>query len=386
MIDMLFSHLSDTHLGFVQYHSEERENDVYSAFNEAIDTSIKDHVDFVLLAGDIFHVPNPSGTAIVTLANALKKLKEKEIESYFILGEHDISRIRATPVPYVYHNLKYSKYIGRGAPVIHKGALIIGFDKRRKSEADTFEKDFAAADAAAKSHQGHKILVLHQGITEVNKFAGEISAIDLPKNFTYYAMGHLHDHEMKRFAGLGGPLAYPGSIETTSSEAIKETEKGFYEVDISGPEASPRWIKVDTRPQIASRATFETLADEIARIADKARGLARKPIVEIKLTGKMNDPSAVQAQVARLAEVTLRCFWKHVSDDQEGSVFMQRPARVEDEMHRIAKEVLGSEEMANFAVNELLPVLARGGAEEASRAIGENYLQFKKEIRNAALS
>ena len=55
---MIFSHISDTHLGFVQYHSEERENDVYQAFDEAIDTSIKDHVDFIILAGDIFHVPN----------------------------------------------------------------------------------------------------------------------------------------------------------------------------------------------------------------------------------------------------------------------------------------------------------------------------------------
>ncbi|HJU13950.1 MAG TPA: exonuclease SbcCD subunit D [Candidatus Nitrosotalea sp.] len=383
---MLFSHLSDTHLGFVQYHSEERENDVYSAFNEAIGTSIKDHVDFVLFAGDIFHVPNPSGTAIVTLANALKSLKENSIESFFILGEHDISRIRATPVPYVYHNLKFSRYIGQGKPFVHKGVMIAGFDKRRKGEVDALEKEFAEIDKAAQAHQGHRILVLHQGISEINKFAGELSATDLPKNFSYYAMGHLHDHDLKRFAGLGGPLAYPGSIEVTSSETIKETEKGFYEVDISGPEALPTWVKVDTRPQIASRATFETLAEEVSRISDEAQTLARKPIVEIRVTGKIEDPSAIQAQIARLADVTLRCFWRHVSDEAEGSVFMQKPARVEDEMHRIAREVLGSEEMANFAINELLPALSRGGEEEASRAIGENYLQFKKGLGNAALS
>ena len=98
---MLFSHISDTHLGLAQYGSEEREQDVYLAFNEAIDTSIKDHVDFVIFAGDIFHVPNPSGTAIVQMANALKRLKQNNIDSFFILGEHDISRIRATPIPYV---------------------------------------------------------------------------------------------------------------------------------------------------------------------------------------------------------------------------------------------------------------------------------------------
>ncbi|TBR07547.1 MAG: metallophosphoesterase, partial [Candidatus Nitrosotenuis sp.] len=71
---MIFSHVSDTHLGLMQYGLEERENDIYSAFNESVDTSIRDHVDFVIFAGDIFHVPNPSGMAIVQMANALKRL------------------------------------------------------------------------------------------------------------------------------------------------------------------------------------------------------------------------------------------------------------------------------------------------------------------------
>jgi exonuclease SbcD len=180
---MIFSHISDIHLGFVQYHSEEREEDVYSAFNQAVDISIKDHVDFVLFAGDIFHVPNPSGKAIVVLANALKLLKQNNIDSFFILGDHDISRIRSTPVPFVYHNLEFSKYIGNGKSFMYKNILIMGFDKRRKSEIHTFENDFANADLEAKNHQGHKILVLHQGISEINKFAGELNSMDLPKNF-----------------------------------------------------------------------------------------------------------------------------------------------------------------------------------------------------------
>src|SRR3989338_7865449 len=104
---MMFSHISDIHLGLTQYGLEERENDIYSAFNEAIDTSVRDHVDFVIFAGDIFHVPNPSGTAIIQMANALRRLKENGIDSFFVLGEHDISRIRSAPIPYVYHNLKF---------------------------------------------------------------------------------------------------------------------------------------------------------------------------------------------------------------------------------------------------------------------------------------
>ena len=383
---MIFSHISDTHLGFVQYHSEEREDDVYQAFDEAIDTSIKDHVDFVILAGDIFHVPNPSGKAIVVLANALKRLKKSNIDSFFILGDHDISRIRATPVPWVYHNLEFSKYIGNGKPFVYKDVLIAGFDKRRKSEIESFESDFAQVDAEAKKHQGHKILVLHQGIAEINKFAAELNSTDLPKNFTYYAMGHLHDQDLKRYSHLGGPLAYPGSIELTSSEGIKETQKGFYQVDISRPEPSPTWIKLDTRPQFSIKTTIENISSEVDTIADKIKSLARKPIVELKITGEGYEPGLVQAQISKLSDLTLRCFWRHVSKEQNGSVFVNKPLKIEDEMHRIAIEILGSTDMANFAINELLPLLSKGNTDEASQAIIDNFERFKKGVKNATIS
>ena len=56
-------------------------------------------------------------------ANGLKRLKQNDIDSFFILGEHDISRIRTTPIPYVYHNLEFSKYIGQGKPIDYKGVI-----------------------------------------------------------------------------------------------------------------------------------------------------------------------------------------------------------------------------------------------------------------------
>ena len=384
---MIFSHLSDTHLGFVQYHSEEREEDVYLAFNQAIDTSIKDQVDFVVFAGDIFHVPNPSGKAIVVLANALKRLRQKNIDSFFILGEHDISRIRSTPVPFVYHNLEFSKYIGNGKPVYYKDILIMGYDKRRKNEIHTFEDDFAKASLEAKNHQGHKILVLHQGISEINKFAGELSSTDLPKNFTYYAMGHLHERELKKFNHLGGPLAYPGSIELTSSEGIKETQKGFYEVDLSGKEAIPTWLPLETRPQISVKTTMDDLSNEITMLSEKFHSFNRKPVIEVKIVGENIQPDLIQAQIGKLSELTLRCFWKAISkEENSGSIFMGRPMKIEDEMFKIAKETLGSDTLANFAINELLPLLSKGSNEEADHLINENFNRFKEGLKNATIS
>jgi len=380
---MIFSHISDTHLGFVQYYSEEREQDVYSAFDQAIDTSISDHVDFVIFAGDIFHVPNPSGKAILVLANALKRLKQRNVDSFFILGEHDISRIRATPVPFVYHNLEFSKYIGNGKPFQYKDVLIVGYDKKRKSEIHTFENDFAKADSEAKSHHGHKILVLHQGISEINKFAGELNSTDLPKNFTYYAMGHLHEKEMKKFSHLGGVLAYPGSIELTSSEGIKETQKGFYEVDLSSSEAKPHWIKLDTRPQFSINTGFDNLAKEIDVLSEKLRSFTRQPIVELKIRGENIEVDVVQSQIARLIPLTLRCFWKAIRTEQDlGSTFVDKPAKIDDEMLKLAKNILHSESLASFAIRDLLPLLSANQLGEANHLVIENFNRYKKEKKD----
>ncbi|MGI0027368.1 MAG: metallophosphoesterase [Nitrosopumilaceae archaeon] len=379
---MIFSHISDTHLGFVQYHSEEREEDVYSAFNQAIDTSISDHVDFVIFAGDIFHVPTPSGKAILVLANALKRLKQNNIDSFFILGDHDISRIRSTPIPFVYHNLEFSRYIGNGKPFQYKDVMILGYDKRRKNEIHTFEPDFAKADAEAKNHKGHKILVLHQGILEINKFAGELNSTDLPKNFTYYAMGHLHERELKKFSHLGGPVVYPGSIELTSSEGIKETQKGFYEVDISSSEVKPNWIRLDTRPQYSIKTSFDNLTQEVNNLAEKIQSFSKKPIVEIKIHGDNIETDLVQSQIARLFPLTLRCFWKTImQEENEGSVFIDKPAKIDDEMLKLAKNILNSESLANFAINDLLPLLSKNQIGEANHLVIENFNQFKKGVK-----
>ncbi|MCH6571504.1 MAG: exonuclease SbcCD subunit D [Thaumarchaeota archaeon] len=377
---MLFSHISDSHLGLIQYGSEERENDVYDAFHQAIDISIKDHVDFVIFAGDIFHVPTPSGTAIMHMANALKRLKQNNIDSFFILGEHDISRIRATPVPYVYHNLEFARYIGQGKPVYYKDVLLVGFDKIRKSEMSDYEKKFEEIDSIAKQHNGHKILIMHQGITEINKFAAELNSTDLPKNFTYYAMGHLHDQFLKKFSHLDGPLAYPGSIELTTSEGIKETKKGFYEVDISSKEAKPTWIELNIRPQFSTKTTSDELSKTVDDLLEKCKLNSKKPIVELKIEGGDVESELVQEQISRLIPHTLYCSRKILQKNlDDSSVLMYKPAKIDEELFKLAVNSLKSEKLANFAVKELLPLLSTNQVDQANQLIIENFEQFKKE-------
>ena len=378
---MLFSHISDTHLGLVQYGSNERERDVYDAFNQAIDISIKDQVDFVIFAGDIFENPKPNGNAILQMANALKRLKENDIDSFFILGEHDVSNIKhQNPVPYIYHNLGFSKYIGNGKPIEYKGIMLVGFDKIRPPEMAQNEERFSDVDKSVENFSGHKILVLHQGITEFNKFAGELQSTDLPKNFTYYAMGHLHDKDVKQFNHLKGPIVYPGSIELTTSEGIKDIKKGFFEVDISGNEAIPKWVELDTRPQFSFKTEYKELTKTIDEITEKISSLTKKPVIEVKIQGEDIEIDQIQAQIARLSSSTIKCFWKiETKQISDSSVFLDRPNEIEDEILKLSIKALDSEQDANFAINELLPKLSKDQTEQGLEIIIENYEKFKKE-------
>ena len=374
---MKFSHISDIHLGFTQLGLDEREKDIYNAFEQAIGQSITDNVEFVLFTGDIFHIPNPRGKAQIKFANALKRLKDNDISSYFVLGEHDISNIKDTPVSFIPHKFGFTNYLENGKPFFHKNVLIIGFDKFRKNEAGFFKDKFKEAAKEAEKHDGPKILVMHQGIIEINQYAGEINSTDLPNNFDYYAMGHLHDKTVVRYEHLNGPVVYPGSIEHTDSQGIGEKEKGFFEGEITESGITELWQPLKTRPQISSTFDITDLENGITEVSNKISSLETKPIVEIKITGKDADLDLIDAKAAGLREKCLFLRIKPIDESLKGHhVFSDRPS-IDEEVSSLAKKYLEDEQLAEFATKELLPALEKNQIEAAAEIVMENYKQFR---------
>lgn len=381
---MLVSHLSDLHLGYAQFNLEEREEDVYEVFQEAVDISIAEGVKLVLLAGDIFHTPRPYGKAIITLGNALKKLKDKEITAAFILGEHDISRVRDVPLAYVFSNLGVAKRLHMDQPLeLGDDAVIFGADKERRSSIDQLVERLKGAGKMAKEYPGRakKILVLHQGITDINRFAGELNSADLPPEFDYYAMGHYHDHEKRRFDFLGGPLMYPGSIDLTPSEGIKDVKKGFVIADLSGEEVSTNFVPLlRRRKQFATRISYADIASEVEDIIRQSQSLTengKKPIAKIDIAGSALDSSVIANNLRRLNDYCLHYLWRPLEEGgampADGLVLDGRPEDIDGELYRLSREALGSDELAALAVSELLPRAAEGDAAESLRIVWDAF-------------
>lgn len=380
---MLVSHLSDLHLGYAQFSLEEREEDVYETFREAVDVSIAEGVKLVILAGDIFHTPRPCGKAIITLGNALKKLKENDITAAFILGEHDISRVRDIPLAYVFSNLGVARKLRIDEPLrLGEEAIVFGADKERRGSIDQLVEKLKGAGKLANQYgKAKKILVLHQGITDINRFAGELNSADLPPEFDYYAMGHYHDHEKRRFDFLGGPLIYPGSIDLTPSEGIKDVKKGFIIADLSGEEVTTQFVPLlRRRKQFSTRISYSNIASELDGVISQARSLTengKKPVAKVDVAGSDIDSSVIANNLHRLNDCCLHYIWRPLEEGgnlpADGLVLDGRPEDIDSELYRLSKEALGSDELAALAVNELLSPAAEGDAAESLRIAWEAY-------------
>ena len=375
---MLMSHISDLHLGYSQFSLEEREEDVYRVFHESIDVSIKERVRLIILAGDLFHNPRPCGKAIITLGNTLKKLKEKQIPVVFVLGEHDISRLRDVPFIHIYSNLGLAKKLRSDEPFKIENCILFGADKERRSSIDSLIENIRHAEHVAKQHNGKKVLVLHQGLTDFNKFAGELNSTDLPAGFNYYALGHYHDHLEKRFEFLGGPLAYPGSIDLTPSEGIKEVDKGFIITDMSGEEPSTQWVKLESRrQQFSTRIDYKDIANEVELIIKKATTYDKKPIARIEVSGSSIDSKVISEHLKKLNDFCLHYIWQPLEEHLANTVYDSKPADIDSELYRLSAEALGSDELAKFTIGEVLPLAADKDAKSVLEILWQAYKSNK---------
>ena len=99
---MRLVHLSDTHLGHSAYNKtdssgiNQREADVYSAFNEIIEYILKTKPDLVIHSGDLFDSVRPSNRAIHEAFRQLVRLSRAEIPTVLISGNHSTPRHKAT--------------------------------------------------------------------------------------------------------------------------------------------------------------------------------------------------------------------------------------------------------------------------------------------------
>src|SRR3989338_858711 len=238
---MKFAHLADCHIGTWR---DPKLRDISTiAFQKAIGECIEENVDFILIAGDLFNTSLPRIDNLKTVVNILRKLKEKSIAVYIIPGSHDYSPSGKTMLD-VLENAGLFTNVVRGEEVDGRiklkftidpktGAKITGMLGRRLSLEKEYYKSLLTENLEQEG--GYKIFMFHSGIDELkpedmqNIITQPLSL--LPKNFDYYAGGHVHIVKDTKIEGYG-TIAYPGPLFPNSFSELEKLETGgFYIVE-----------------------------------------------------------------------------------------------------------------------------------------------------------
>ena len=244
---MKFAHLADCHIG--SWRDPKLKDISTIAFQKAIDKCMEENVDFILISGDLFNTSLPRIDNLKTVVNIFRKLKEKSIAVYIIPGSHDYSPSGKTMLD-VLENAGLFINVVKGEEIGNKlklnftidkktGAKITGMLGKRYSLEKEYYKNLILENL--ENEAGYKIFMFHSGIDELkpedmqNIITQPLSL--LPKNFNYYAGGHVHIVKDTKIEGYG-TIAYPGPLFPNSFSELEKLETGgFYIVE----DNIPRW-------------------------------------------------------------------------------------------------------------------------------------------------
>ena len=253
---MKYAHLADLHLG--SWREPKMRDLSIKAFLTAIDQCIKKEVDFILFAGDIFNTSLPSLDTLKIVTKKIKELKDKDIPLYVIAGSHDFSPSGKTMID-VLENAGLLKNVCRGK--IHPetkelhlqftvdqktGAKLTGILGRKGQLDKTYYQNLHLENLEQET--GYKIFMFHTTLSEMKpKHLEKIEsqpASFLPKNFNYYAGGHIHHPTKIELEGYG-TLAYPGALFPNNfAEVEKYSHGGYYLITIENQAQNIEWIPV----------------------------------------------------------------------------------------------------------------------------------------------
>ncbi len=229
-----FAHIADCHLGAFGRDPKLREYNL-KAFERSIDISIERDVDFIVIAGDLFHNPHPDMDVVNRAVQVLMKARREGIRIYSVYGSHDFNIARASLIDVLESAEVFKKVVnyleGENRLTLEEdrsGVSIAGLSGR-KNRADV--SYFESIDFSLPEKDDESIFVFHTPIAELKPAEiheeRSVPVSSLPEGFDYYAGGHIH----KKIVDDERSIYYPGPTFGANYTDLERDERGFFIVD-----------------------------------------------------------------------------------------------------------------------------------------------------------
>lgn len=305
---MKFAHMADIHLGYQKIpalQAAER-----GVFEEAVGECISRKVDFVVMAGDVFHVNVPGMDVQKHAFSQFKRLHDAGIPVYAVYGSHDHSPLSNSVIDLLAeigyitkmgHDrrgdkvfLQYTKDPGTGAVLAGLSGLKAGKDLQNYEDL-VFEEPEGGSP---------KIFIFHGALRDMGdgERGEQMPASRMPRGFDYYAGGHLHVHRKEQDLGGLPVVVYPGTPfagnsrdmvknADTDPDGVPKTKRGMVVAEYDGRvsaefvqlgKARYKRIRVDAKGR-----TSESVARELEKkvAAASAEGM----IVVVSAEGALSS-------------------------------------------------------------------------------------------------
>jgi len=292
----------------------QREVDVYNAWDKLIQEAIQIKPDVFIHAGDFFDSVTPSSRAIVRARDGLYKLSEANIKSVILAGNHETPRL--TETGHVFNLLERIPHITimyDGKPeTIAIGDLLITGVAHSSILAEQVGK------ATPDSNYKYNILVTHGSVvgTGIRVFeSNELNQTTLPielfnKEWDYIALGHYH-----KFTKLQKNMCYCSSPERLSiSEA--EHPKGYVLAELPGPKFEHKEIKareyVTLEYDVLTRE-HDSLTDKLIELIKTSQPEDKIIKLKIKNLSKVEWATVDNKALQRAAKQSVKLMLEPIS-------------------------------------------------------------------------
>jgi DNA repair protein SbcD/Mre11 len=327
-----FIHCADIHLGFPQYALSERFDDFGRAFLHVTEEAVRQQVNFLLVAGDLFHKRAVEPRALAHAITGLDQRRAAGIPVIAVEGNHERPHYReawgwldfldeqgflhllsprfeaGVPIMEPHRRGKGGAYVDVGGVRIY-GVKYYGAATSRVLEA--LAQALPKADSAE-----YRIALLHGGLEGVLPHMTGTLAYDevapLRRHVDYLALGHVH----KPFEREGW-VYNPGSLETVSIDEVQWPERGYYAVEVDTSRkakhqarlvACPRRAFVRLSQDVSRCGSPTKLYDAVTKLAARtAREKLPQPVVEIELRGHLPF-NAGDLDLAEIERPTVEAF------------------------------------------------------------------------------